>query len=228
MTNQARVLSVLARAGGHLCDDCLSEQVNFSVRQIAYQVCTLLASRGEIQRARIGVCVLCGRTKQCSWLSSPTEAETVASRTSSVAEKHPVHGQRPHETGERPWFWEGNVQSGLVDWLIHEGWTIGSTADTAAKAPGIDVIAERGGQELWVSVKGYPEKSAPVQAGHWFAGAIFDLVRYRNERSDLQLAIALPDGFTRYRNLVPRCAWLRQTMPFHVYWVHERGTVRRE
>lgn len=57
------------------------------------------------------------------------------------------------------------------------------------------------GKELWVSVKGYPEKSTHVQARHWFAGAVFELMLYRHESATARPAIALPEGFRTYANL---------------------------
>ena len=72
------------------------------------------------------------------------------------------------------------------------------------RGPPRHIIAERSGQELWVSVKGYPrgtEKTNPtVQARHWFQGAVFDIVLYRGEDTQVALAIALPD-YRRYRKL---------------------------
>jgi len=84
------------------------------------------------------------------------------------------------------------------------------------------------GSELWVSVKGYPEKSPNVQARHWFSGAVFDLLLYRGQDPSAKLALALPQGFATYTNLLPRIDWLKQMMQFQVFWVSEDGTVRVE
>jgi hypothetical protein len=88
--------------------------------------------------------------------------------------------------------------------------------------------ASRDGNELWISVKGYPEKSHHVQARHWFSGALFDLILYHGENPKARLGIALPDDFTTYENLVPRIKWLKESMPFQIYWVNESGSVRVE
>ncbi|WP_174819897.1 PD-(D/E)XK nuclease family transposase [Paenibacillus koleovorans] len=43
-------------------------------------------------------------------------------------------------------------------------------ADTTSRTSGKDIIAiDRQGKELWISVKGYLEKSSNVQARHWFS-----------------------------------------------------------
>jgi hypothetical protein len=216
LPNRQRILAALAQNGRRLCDGCLTVKVGLPTRQIAWQICTDLAAGGEIERARRVVCEGCYRTKICNrWDAQRVPESASPSETRQSAT-------------ERRWFWEGNVQARLVDWLRQEGWLICSTADTAAKTPGVDIIAKRDLSELWVSVKGYPEKSAPVQAGHWFAGAIFDLVRYRSRRPDLDLAIALPDEFTRYLNLAPQVMWLRQAMPFRIFWIRQDGTLRSE
>ncbi len=109
------------------------------------------------------------------------------------------------------------------------GYLIQKVADTAARSPGKDIDAiGPDGRVLWVSVKGYPEKSKHTQARHWFAGGILDLVRYRHEREDVSLALCLPDGFTTYQNLARQTPWLRNAMPFVIYWVLESGEVRVE
>jgi hypothetical protein len=216
LTNRQRILSALDQDGRRLCDDCLAMKAGLPARQIAWQICTGLHVEGGIERARHGLCECCGKAKICNRRDVQRNLESVSLPATCQS------------TTERQWFWEGNVQARLVDWLRQEGWLICSTADTAAKTPGVDIIAKRDVSELWVSVKGYPEKSAPVQAGHWFAGAIFDLIRYRGRRPDLDLAIALPDEFTRYLNLAPQVMWLRQAMPFRIFWIRQDGTVRSE
>lgn len=77
-------------------------------------------------------------------------------------------------------------------------------------------------------MKGFPEKSASVQARHWFAGAVFDLLLYRGENADVDLALGLPDGYQTYQGLTKRIEWLRRQMPFAVYWVAESGAVRQD
>lgn len=70
---------------------------------------------------------------------------------------------------DREWTWEGNVQSAIATHLTSRGYKISSAADTASREAGKDLEA-RGpdGKLLWVSVKGWPEKSVNTQARHWF------------------------------------------------------------
>jgi hypothetical protein len=126
------------------------------------------------------------------------------------------------------------VQSRLVSWLASRGYSIRSVADTAAREAGKDIVAASpDGEELWVSVKGYPQAlqsttSAPTQARHWFASAVFDLVLYASERDDVRVVLGLPDGFQTYRALAARIQRLRDKMGFQIAWVSEAGGVRVE
>jgi hypothetical protein len=117
----------------------------------------------------------------------------------------------------------------VVAHLSARGYSILAVADTAARSPGKDIVAVApDGRELWVSVKGYREKSPNMQARHSFAEALLDLVLYRGENPQVDLAVALPDGFRTYLGLAPRVNWLRCKMPFRIYWVAESGKVRSE
>jgi hypothetical protein len=126
------------------------------------------------------------------------------------------------------WFWEGNVQEKVVDLLRHNGWTITSQANTASHERGKDIIAERDSILLWVTVKGFPEdnrKTPPrLQSGHWFAGAVFDVIRWRQEDPTAQIAVALP-LFQRYQTLRESTRWLELAAPFGYFWVIEEGAV---
>lgn len=132
---------------------------------------------------------------------------------------------------EHPWFWEGNVQSAVVTYLVTQGHRIISCADTASKQQGKDIVGENDHGRLWVSVKGYPKGTArtqpSTQAGHWFKQGFFDIVAYRSEDADVQLALALPD-FPRYRSLAEKVRWLMPVVPFHFLWVGEDGSVEEE
>jgi hypothetical protein len=126
------------------------------------------------------------------------------------------------------WFWEGNIQSKVIDYLTALGYIIHSFADTASHQKGIDIVAEKDGKPLWVSVKGYPlgtKKTKPVlQAGHWFKHAIFDIIEYRERDKNVSLAIALPD-YPRYHSFAQKVSWLKPTANFTYYWVKESGEV---
>lgn len=218
MTNKDRVLAVMPTE--EICDDCLSDLSGVHPRQTIYQVCNQLLDSSLILRYKSD-CTHCRKSKIVSRLpgNSRSNVETVVSKT-------PVQNE---SDGTNAWFWEGNVQGKVVSYLVQNGYLIRSVADTASRAQGKDIVAlAPDGNELWISVKGYPEKSQHVQARHWFSQAIFDLVLYREASSTAKLALALPDGFATYANLSPRVEWLKQTMPFEIYWVSENGSVRVE
>ena len=59
---------------------------------------------------------------------------------------------------EFEWHTEEHTQRLLVEWLRRQGWTIVSTANTATRERGVDVVAERDGERLGVEVKGYPSR----------------------------------------------------------------------
>jgi hypothetical protein len=221
VTHRDTILAFLASAGGPVCDDCLSARTGITPRQTVNLNCRRLEKMNQIARSQIMGCHYCRSEKICS----------VLSRGAVVPPKPPMPVAKtddPHKL----WHWEGNVQNRLVTWLEQEGWTIRSAADTAAKSSGKDIIAERDGRTLWVSVKGYPRgtrKTNPsTQARHWFSHAVFDLVRYRDESDTAELALGLPAGYATYQNLADRITWLRSNLPITIYWVSESGAVRSQ
>lgn len=188
---------------------------------------------------------MCAKIKKVNWKTGstvvntplPEEEPTTSAKTTFATTRSPVVNillpeEEPAKVTPsdfRPWYWEGHIQSQLVSHLVRQGFSIRSVSDTATRIQGKDIVAVTpDGKELWVSVKGFPESSANTQARHWFAGAIFDLILYRNENPDVHLALAFPDGFTTYSGLSSRVTWLRDTMPFKIYWVNEAGEVRVE
>ena len=126
---------------------------------------------------------------------------------------------------DKPWYWEGNIQTKIVEHLESTEWGILTSANTATREAGKDIVATKNGKELWVSVKGWPERSVNTQARHWFSSALFDLILYRDIDPDVQLAIGLPSGFSTYQNLIPRVSWLRNNLPFEIITVSEQGNV---
>ena len=123
------------------------------------------------------------------------------------------------------------MQARIVGHLAARGHAIRAVADTASRAHGKDVEAETpDGKTLWVSVKGFPEneRSANIQARHWFSHALFDMVLYRGEDPAAELAVGLPAGFATYENLSQRIGWFKAAVPFRIFWVHEDGRVEVE
>ncbi len=201
MSNKDRPLAAFGRLGGPACDDCAAAETGFTRRQTAFRLATELAAQGAIGRAK-AICSLCGAQKNASWWIGITPAADS------------IRPSPPAANRARPWYWEGNIQSRIVDEWGGLGFAIESVVDTGTKEPGTDIVARSsGGKSLWVTVKGFPEKSACTQARHWFAGALMDAVLYRGAGSAIDLA---------------RVAWLRDKVPYSVFWVGESGTVRTE
>lgn len=130
-----------------------------------------------------------------------------------------------------PWYREEHIRARLGNWLRDHGYfpaTDATTGDT-----GTDLVVQSVyGATSRISVRGYPDGDRQDEARQWFAGAVFDLARHRDTRNqnggDVGLALALPAGFTIYTTLTADIAWLRDAMPFTIYWVTESGSVREE
>lgn len=132
-------------------------------------------------------------------------------------------------TAADPWYTEDNVRSRLVDWLHQHGYFEPREAGTTAHRGDDDLIVESAyGARRRFSVRGYPQADMRDQARLWFASAVLDLARHRNDGADTGLALALPAGFATYTTLATEMAWLRAAMPFTVYWVTESGNVHTE
>lgn len=219
MTADKAILSTLEKFRRGLCDDCLSLIAGVSPRQTVNQRCRKLYDRGLVLRSKQR-CPECNSDKLVNYI--PQDRDGVSQKASSV------QGNR---SPSRPWCWEGCVQDRLACFLRDSGWTISRLADTASRERGKDIEATGGienkGRLLWLTVKGYPEKSVHQQARHWFAEVVYDLVRYRTEHPTVVLGVGLPDRKT-YRTLAQRVAWLKRELPFQFYWVSEDGSVTVE
>jgi len=217
MTNKQKARLFIFENKYKICDDCLTKELNFSQRQTVYQVCTQLARDEEIFRGK-DLCYLCKRYKKTNWNRQNLHEYSKAR----------LQIREEIETQD-DWCWEGNIQTNLVTWLAKNGYRIQSVAHTALRTRGKDIVAlDLDGRELWVSVKGYPQKSTHTQARHWYSQAIFDLILYRDESLKVSLGIGLPDGFSTYLNLSKKVDWLKTNLPFQFYWVSQTGKVRIE
>ncbi len=228
MSHRDTILAALASLRRPICDDCLSLVTRISPRQKVFANCSELAAEGRITRQRLENCHRCGKSKICN---SPGNLARLASAlpSSVAAPGRPVQAAAD---SARPWHWEGNVQAALIEQLVQDGWSIRSAANTATKAAGKDIVATRGGKELWVSVKGYPvataKTPASMQARHWFSHAIFDACMYRDQSDEARIAVAFPDGYKTYLALATRIKWLRGSIPLQVFWIARDGQVRAE
>jgi hypothetical protein len=192
----------------------LAEVTGVTPRQSINIKCRELSSRKALSRAQED-CARCRRDKIVNRLQGAAVPTT----------PKPVRAL-PNMADERPWYWEGNVQAKIVEFLIANGCAVKSAANTASKEQGKDIVAQTADkQTLWISVKGFPQKSRYVQARHWFAGALHDLARYRDEDAGALLAMGLPGGFKTYEALLKRNASVRKFLGYTVYWVAEDGAV---
>jgi hypothetical protein len=212
MTIREQILAFLQEHPEGIDDDELSEALRLKQRQQANNRCRKLEKEGLVIRRHVN-----GKIHNF-WvgdkLALPTQSQAIPS--SKVARSAEL------------WFWEGNVQAAVVRLLVRQNCIIRSVADTASKQRGKDIVAERNGKPLWVTVKGYPNgtpKTPPsTQAGHWFKQALFDIIEYRGESEIAEIGMALPD-FPRYRKLAEKVIWLQPVAKFIYYWVQENGEV---
>ena len=195
-------------------DDELAKVLNLSARQQANIRCRELEKEGLVIRREVN-----GKIHNF-WAGKDIQpAPPIESRFENSLPKFSY------------WFWEGNVQAKVVEYLGKQNYQITSQADTASHQQGIDIVAKQNGISLWVSVKGYPkgtEKTNPsVQAAHWFKQVIFDMIEYRERDKEVLLAVALPD-YPRYHKLAKKITWFQPIAKFSYFWVKENGDVSVE
>lgn len=214
MTIKQRIISFLQNHPEGIDDDELARILDLSARQQANTRCRELQKEGFVVRRQTN-----GKIHNF-WAG-----KLVQSVSSTAYESENTLPKFDH------WFWEGNIQSKIVNYLMTQNYRICSVADTATHQQGIDIIAEQNGKNLWVSVKGYPkgtDKTNPSsQAVHWFKHAIFDIIQYREKDKNVLLAVALPD-YPRYHTLTKKISWFKPVAKFSYFWVKENGEVSVE
>ncbi len=138
----------------------------------------------------------------------------------------------------KTWPWEGCVQNVFAQTLIASGWVIDAVADTATKAPGVDVLAHKDTRTLGAEVKGFPssgyedpsragerKRSSPnSQARNWFAKAILAALMLREAHPGRESLIVLPDH-ARYRSLVEATRSGLEAAAVHVVLLSPDGQV---
>ena len=214
MTIKQRIISFLQNHPEGIDDDELGRVLGLSTRQQANIRCRELEKEGLVIRRLVNSKI------QNFWAD-----KDVVFVPPAIPKPQIIQNDLPKLA---LWFWEGNVQSKVIDQLSKSGYQITSFADTASHQRGIDIMAEEDGKTLWVSVKGYPRGTAKtnplVQAGHWFKQAIFDMIEYRERDKNVVLAIALPD-YPRYHSLSQKISWFKPAANFSYFWVKEAGEV---
>ena len=209
MTIAERILALLQHQPEGLDDDQIAEALLLKARQQANSRCRQLEKQGGVTRRPVN-----GKIRNF-WTGRPLpDAELEANAVSN------------HATN--PWFWEGNVQARVVHHLTSLNYQIRSVADTARRQQGVDIVAELDGEQLWVSVKGYPvgtDRTNPsLQAGHWFKQVIFDVLDYRGRDNTISLAVGLPD-YPQYRYLAKKISWFKPVGRLQYFWVEANGQV---
>lgn len=138
-----------------------------------------------------------------------------------------------------PWYWEGNVQAQVARFLIADGWTIVTAANTASRQRGVDLVATKGERRLGVEVKGFPgtvyargeragqpKPTAPnLQARHWLAEALLSALLLGGSSDHTDIALAFPD-VPRYRELIGRIEYAIERLKLRVFLAAETGNVR--
>jgi hypothetical protein len=151
-----------------------------------------------------------------------------------------MEGERIHN---RDWFWEGNVQERVLDYMQdEEGFTVLSHGQATSAEQGIDIVAEQivAGRPIHrlVTVRGWPTgvhtrgtitgqprgvRPETVARG-WIAQVVLDLALERGADPDLDLSLALPTmaGYIRY---LQRLRWFLSAARVSVYMVSQDGRV---
>lgn len=225
MTIKDRIADYLKNNPGGIDDDDLAFSLGLKSRQQANTRCRELEREGFVKRV-----VVNGKFHNF-WMDTYYQKSPPQPSPKKIPQASPQQNQPTDAPKSSHWFWEGNVQSNLINLLVSQKYQIRSVADTASHQTGIDIIAEKDGKKLWVSVKGYPrgteKTNASTQSRHWFTHAIFDIIEYRERDKEAFLAAAFPD-FPSYRNLAKKITWLKSAAKFVYIWVKEDGSVEYE
>jgi len=222
MANAEVMLQFLKQNGSIWCDDCISDKTGITPRQHINQLGTRLAKNGKLFRNR-GRCTGCGKIKITSSLNPEV------SEANQIKQEMMIEPKSSDVGGVHPWYWEGNIQAVLASYLAKNEFRMMSIANTASRKSGKDIEAiTPEGKTLWISVKGWRDKSKNNQARHSFSQGILDIILYRDESKDVELALAFPDGFSTYHNLTKRIKWFQELAKFKIFWISKEGFIRTE
>src|SRR5205809_8113691 len=126
---------------------------------------------------------------------------------------------------EQDWFWEGNVQERVIEYMRdEEGFTILSPGHPMGAEQGLEIVAERTldgvSTQRIITVRGWPSqlyRRGPMQgqtrtirpevtARGWIAQATLDLALGRGASPDLEMSLALP-AMASYIRYLQRLRW---------------------
>jgi len=140
------------------------------------------------------------------------------------------------------WFWEGNIQEKIVNYMKKkEKFVIIRKSNTGARERGPDILAKRNTILRQVAVKGYPsdkytqdclggkkgeeKRTDPkLQAKHWLAEAVFEIINAKSQNEKLEVALGLPE-FQLYKDDIRKLRWFVRKIELGVYFVDETGKV---
>ena len=122
-----------------------------------------------------------------------------------------------------------------------EGFKIIKKADTHRRERGPDILAKKNSVLRQVAVKGYPsdkytqdclggkkgeeKRTDPrLQAKHWLAEAIFEIINVKSQNSKLEIAVGLPK-FQLYQDNIKKLEWFIKKMGLYIYFVDRTGKV---
>ncbi|WP_156996831.1 DUF7669 domain-containing protein [Knoellia aerolata] len=150
----------------------------------------------------------------------------------------PPTSPTPATPDEPEWHTEARVQAMVVTHLATHGWQILSVADTASRAHGTDIVANKGSERIGVEVKGFPSKryadparaqekkptQPSTQARTWYANALLSALRLKSRQPSLTAVMAFPE-FVTYRSLYADTKPCLDQIGVKVWWVSEDGAV---
>ena len=148
MTIRDRIIDYLKNHPEGIDDDNLAFSLGLKSRQQANKRCRELEKEGFVKRI-----VVDGKIH--NFWTENYYPKTVTSMQTKTVIQPPEKSKQPVETHKSShWFWEGNVQSKVINFLVSQKYHIRSVDDTASHQTGIDIIAEKNGKNYGCLSKG--------------------------------------------------------------------------
>ncbi len=190
---------------GFLCRDCIVVKGAFPVGE-SIEVATVLSK----QQKKRQVIRSKGQCRRC--------------RCESEIFRLPVVDSKPIPEG-KPWFCEENIQKTIIDHLRSSDYSVKAVDYTTSVGQGVRIIVEDNKKaKIHLFIHGYYGKSIFPRSSRLFKEAIFDLIVYMRKYRDIQIAIGFP-AFRIYTEELRKINWIREILPFRVFWVTEKGAV---
>jgi hypothetical protein len=143
---------------------------------------------------------------------------------------------------ENDWFWEGNIQQKISDYLISMGYNEVKTVNTHLKDKGPDITGEKDGTKWVIEVKGYPsdkyvqdtdrytkgesKRTNPsTQARHWFSEALTSILLTKSEDPTKMICLGFPRNGV-YVSYLNRISYIRGKLDIYTFLVDENANVK--